>query len=90
MPSLGEQLRQFAKWSPYITAVTDVLSADTVEKRSRAVYDLLKLVAKETSTEVDDDMIVRVEAVMNSPEGRELVAYTCRLVQSLLDTEVKS
>jgi len=87
MPSLGEQLRQFARWSPYIEAVTGILSASTTDQRVKAVYALLKLVAAETSTEVDDDLLVRIEAVMTSPEGKELVAYSCRLVQSLLDSE---
>ena len=88
MPSLGEQLRQIAKWSPYLNAVTEIISAGTVEERATAVYTLLKLVAKETSTELDDEAIYHIEAVLRTPEGKELVNYACRLVANLLDSEV--
>ena len=45
-------------------------------------------VATKTDTPVDDDLLERIEAVLNSPAGSELLDYVVRLVSAVSNAEV--
>ncbi len=48
----------------------------------------MRFVATKTTTQVDDDLVERVEACLLSPQGDELFRYIVALVMAISSAEV--
>lgn len=67
---LFEKLKLLAEWSPLLARMQAVLSANTPHTRAIAVVDTLQWAAGKSGTDVDDEALEHLEAVLKSPEGQ--------------------
>jgi len=81
---LLEKLKLLAEWSPLLARMQAVLSADTPHKRSIAVIDTLQWAAGKSGTQVDDEALEHLEAVLQSPEGRAFFDWCVQKIDGAL------
>lgn len=65
-----DKLKLLAEWAPLIGRVQGVMNATTPEDQALAVVRTLQWAAGKSSTEIDDEALFHLEAVLKSPEGR--------------------
>jgi hypothetical protein len=88
MPTVGEKIRQLVEWAPVLSMLSLISAAPTAKERVDVALKLMRFVATKTDTPVDDDLLERIEAVLNSPAGSELLDYVVRLVSAVSSAEV--
>lgn len=69
MPLL-DKLKLFAEWAPIIARLQAVVSASTPYDQAVGIVDFLRWAAGKSSTEIDDEALFHLEAVLKSPEGQ--------------------
>ncbi len=89
MATLSEKLRLLVEWSPLIGLASEISGATTPLERALKTSAVLRWLADKTqSTEVDDELVELLEAVLKSPEGTALFNYLTALVTSMASQEV--
>jgi hypothetical protein len=87
--TVGDKIRQLVEWAPALSIVSEISGAETVQKKVEGVLNLMQFVAAKTATPIDDELLERVEAVLLSPSGQELVDYIVRLATAVSETEIE-
>lgn len=65
-----EKLKLLAEWAPLIGRVQGVLNAETSYEQALAVVKTLQWAAGKSGTEVDDEAIGHLDAILKTPEGK--------------------
>lgn len=68
--SLIQKLRLLSEWAPLLSRAQSIVTADTPHDQAVAVVGALQWAAGKTSSEIDDEALEHVEAVLKTPEGR--------------------
>lgn len=76
-----EKLRLLAEWAPLLGRMQSVLDAETPYDRAAAVVKVLQWAAGKSGTEMDDEALFHLEAVLKSPEGQELFKWIVQKVR---------
>lgn len=87
--TVGDKIRQLVEWAPALSIVSEISGAGTVQGKVEGVLNLMQFVAAKTATPIDDELLERVEAVLLSPAGQELVNYIIRLATAVSETEIE-
>lgn len=69
MPLL-DKLKLLTEWAPLIGRLQVVISAETPYDQATALVNLMRWAAGKSATEVDDEALFHLEAVLKSPEGQ--------------------
>ncbi len=67
---LLEKLKLLAEWAPLIGRFQSVIDAKTPYDQATAVIDMGQWAAGKSSTELDDEALFHLEAVLKTPEGQ--------------------
>ena len=86
--TVGEKIKQLVEWAPALSIVSEISGAQTTQGQIDGALKLMRFVASKTGTHIDDDLLERIQAVMESPAGRELVDYIVKLATAVSLTEV--
>jgi hypothetical protein len=86
--TVGDKIRQLVEWAPALSIVSEISGAQTAQERIDAALKLMRFVASKTGTHIDDDLLERIQAVLMSQAGRELVDYVVKLATAVSLTEV--
>lgn len=81
---LLEKLKLLAEWSPLLARMQAVLSAETPHARAVAVIDTLQWAAGKSGTQVDDEALEHLEAVLKSPEGQAFFNWCVNKIDGAL------
>jgi hypothetical protein len=74
MPIL-EKLKLLAEWAPLIGRLQAVMDASTPEERALAIVKTLQWAAGKSATEIDDEALFHLEAVLKSEEGKAFFGW---------------
>jgi hypothetical protein len=69
MPIL-DKLKLLAEWAPLLGRLQGVMDATTPEQQALAVVKALQWAAGKSSTDIDDEALYHIEAVLKSAEGK--------------------
>jgi hypothetical protein len=65
-----EKLKLLAEWAPLIGRLQAVATATTPHEQALAVVSAVQWAAGKSGTEIDDEALFHLEAVLRSSEGR--------------------
>lgn len=65
-----DKLKLLAEWAPLIGRLQAVASADSPHAQALAVISAMQWASGKSTTEVDDEALFHLEAVLRSPEGK--------------------
>jgi hypothetical protein len=88
VPSVAEKIKLLVEWAPALSLLSVISAAETPRDRAAGALKLMRFVATKTTTQVDDDLVERVEACLLSPQGDELFRYIVALVMAISSAEV--
>lgn len=77
---LFEKLQLFAEWAPLIGRLQEIAGAKTAYDQAAAILDALQWASGKSKTEIDDEMLFHLEAVLKTPEGRAFFAWVVEKV----------
>lgn len=87
--TVGDKIRQLVEWAPALSIVSEISAAETVQGKVAGAVNLMQFVAAKTATPIDDELLERIENVLLSPSGQELVEYVIRLATAVSETEIE-
>lgn len=77
---LFEKLQLLAEWAPLIGRLQSVMEAKTPRDQSLAIIKALQWAAGKSATEVDDEALYHLEAVLKSDEGKAFFDWVVQKV----------
>lgn len=75
-----EKLKLLAEWAPMLGRLQAITSAQTPHAQALAVISAVQWAAGKSSTEVDDEALFHLEAVLRSPEGKAFFEWAAKKV----------
>lgn len=84
-----DKLRLIGEWSPVLAIAQDYMGEADPHKRTLIILDAVEFLASKTDTKVDDGLVSRLEAVLKTPQGEDLVRYVISEVAKVTAPEVK-
>jgi len=77
MPAYGflDKLRLIGEWSPALAILQQYAAESDPHKKTLVVMDGLEFLASKTDTKLDDGLVTRLDAVLRTPQGEDLVRY---------------
>ena len=88
MASLREKLQLLVEWSPLIGHASEISAASTPLERALRISAALRWAASKTKTNVDEELVDLLEAVLKSDEGAALFNYLVDLCGAIAFAEV--
>jgi hypothetical protein len=79
MLAIGKNLRLLIEWSPLLSLLSDVAAATDREERVLAIANSARWLARRTETDIDDELVDRLEALLTSEEFQDLADYLVSL-----------
>lgn len=76
---LIEKLQLLAEWAPLLSRLQSVADAPTPHDKAVKLINLLRWAAGKTQSELDDDALKHIEAVLGSPEGEAAFGWVVSL-----------
>lgn len=74
--SLWDKIRLLQEWSPVVTYVQAFLAESDPHAKTLIVADACEwLASKSKNTQVDDELVAHVTAVLKSPQGESLLRW---------------
>jgi hypothetical protein len=67
---LVDKLKLLAEWAPLIARLQAVAGAETPHERAVALVKTLQWAAGKSMTEIDDEVLSHIEAILKTPEGK--------------------
>ena len=67
---LLDKLKLLAEWAPLLGRLQSVLDAKDEHEKALAIVKALQWAAGKSGTEVDDEALDHIEAVLKTPEGK--------------------
>ncbi len=83
MISLSDKIRLLVEWAPGLSLLSALSAARTPADRADAALKLMQFVATKTATPIDDEVVARLRALLQTKEGYELFEYVVGLVSAL-------
>ncbi len=90
MITLADKIRLLVEWAPGLSLLSALSTAQTPADRADAALRLMQFVATKTATPIDDEVVARLRAVLQTKEGYELFEYVVRLATVLTIKEVQA
>lgn len=81
-PSL-EKLKLLAEWAPVLAKLQAVLSASSAHEKAKAFVKLALEFAEKTPTELDDEALGHLAAILDTPEGKAVCEWLASLIGGL-------
>jgi hypothetical protein len=72
---LFDKLKLLAEWAPLLGRLQAVMDARDEHEQALAIVKALQWAAGKSGTEVDDEALDHIEAVLKTPEGRAAFAW---------------
>ena len=79
--SFFAKLRLLAEWSPVLGQLQLVMAAEEPHAKAIAVVDALQFAAGKTPTDLDNEALVHLEAILKSEEGKAFFDWVVEKVQ---------
>lgn len=80
--SIWEKIRLFQDWYPLVTFAQAFLGSVDAHQKAVVVADCLEwLASKSTGTQIDDELVQHLTAVLKSPQGEALLRWVVDKVQ---------
>lgn len=79
LPSF-EKLKLLAQWGPFLLKLQAILSASSADEKAKAFVKLALGLAEKTPTELDDEALEHLAAILNTPEGKAFCAWLAKLI----------
>lgn len=76
-----EKLKLLAEWAPLLGRLQAVIDATNPHDQALAVVKTLQWAAGKSTTEVDDEALFHLEAVLRTPEGAAFFNWAVSKVQ---------
>lgn len=76
-----EKLKMLAEWAPLLGRLQTVMDAKTPEEQALAIVRVLQWAAGKSSTELDDEALFHLEALLKSAEGKAFFGWIVQKVQ---------
>jgi len=85
MPAMGflDKLRLIGEWSPVLAILQQYASETDPHKKVLVVMDAVEFLASKTETKLDDGVVTRLEAVLKTPQGEDLVRYVIDQIKEM-------
>jgi hypothetical protein len=77
-----EKLKLLAEWAPLLGRLQAVVTADTPHDQAVAVVKTLQWAAGKSGTELDDEALFHLEALLKTPEGQAFFTWIVGKVQA--------
>ena len=84
-----DKLRLIGEWSPVLSIAQAYMAESDPHKRTLVILDAVEFLASKTDTKVDDGLVSRLESVLMTPQGEDLVRYIVGEVSKVTSPEVK-
>ena len=81
MPGLADKLKLVMEWWPVIALVERVAALPPGRQQAAAVVDLLRFLATKTDVQFDDLLAEKIQKVVETQQGGELVDYVVSLAR---------
>lgn len=65
-----DKLKLLAEWAPLIGRVQVIMDAKTPYDQASAIVSVLRWAAGKSATDLDDEALFHLEALLKSPEGQ--------------------
>jgi hypothetical protein len=82
--SIFEKIRLLTEWTPLLARLQTVIETEDPHDRAVAVVSALRWAAGRTETEMDDEALAHVEAVLSTKEGESAFEW---IVKKIGETE---
>lgn len=80
MPTFADRLKALLDWWPLVILLQQVAAATPGRSQALAVVQVCRWLAGKTEMDLDDKLAEKVQKVIETPEGAELVEYVLALV----------
>jgi hypothetical protein len=77
-----EKLKLLAEWAPLLGRLQAVVTAETPHDQAVAVVKTLQWAAGKSATELDDEALFHLEALLKTPEGQAFFTWIVGKVQA--------
>jgi hypothetical protein len=78
---LFDKLKLLAEWAPLLGRFQAVMDASSPQEQAVAIVNALQWAAGKSPTELDDEALEHIEAVLKSPEGAAAFAWVVSKVR---------
>lgn len=82
--SLLSKLKLLAEWAPLLGRLQAVVSAENPQEQALAIVKALQWAAGKSGTQIDDEALEHIEAVLRSPEGAAAFQWVVAKIQGAL------
>lgn len=82
--NLAEKIRLLLEWTPVLNHVISITSASNANDQVMRTLELLDYLSKRTPNPLDDEVVQKLRATINTPEGQQLLALVIRVATPLL------
>lgn len=77
---LFDRLQLLAEWAPLLSRLQAISAAGTPREQALAIVKALQWAAGKSKTEVDDEALFHLQAVLSSPEGQAFFDWVVKKV----------
>lgn len=78
---LFDKLKLLAEWAPLLGRLQAVMDATTPEEQALAIVKVLQWAAGKSGTDLDDEALYHLEALLKSAEGKAFFAWVVSKVR---------
>lgn len=75
-----DKIQLLAEWAPLISRLQAIGNAGTAQERAAAVIKALQWAAGKSATQLDDEALFHLEAILKSPEGKAFFDWVVQKV----------
>jgi hypothetical protein len=80
--SLWDKIRLLQEWAPVMTYVQEFLGTEDVHAKTLIVTSACEwLASKSTGTDVDDELVAHVDAILRSSEGEAMLRWVVAKIE---------
>lgn len=80
---LFEKLKLLAEWAPLLGRLQAVTAASDPHDQALAIVKALQWAAGRSQTEIDDEALFHLEAVLKTPEGKAFFGWAAQKVMGV-------
>jgi hypothetical protein len=88
MPSVTEKISILLQWSPILNYLITISSAAPGRDRVYRALDLLDFLATKTPTQLDNESLALIRAVLLTPQGAQLLDYLADQLNKVINPPV--
>lgn len=83
--SMFDKLRLLSEWAPILARLQTVLEAGDVHERAVSIVSVLQWAARKTDTDLDNQALNHVEAILKTREGEEAFKWLADKLKEAID-----